>query len=205
MNVFNEHPFKVILDYAHNPAAVRAMCALTDRLEVEGRRIIVLAAPGDRRDEDIQEIAKIAANRFDHYICRRDDVLRGRDGDEVPRILSATLRDEGVSPEQISIVPEEDKALDAALRMAMPGDQLLVFADELTRSWKQIIHFTPEGASTATADTNGDKGPHGQDDGDEPDDAAAALVTTDASRVLEAGAELIRDERGVRIAREIND
>jgi cyanophycin synthetase len=53
MNIYDEHPFKVILDYAHNPAAVRAMCNLVDRFETEGRRIVVLAAPGDRRDEDI--------------------------------------------------------------------------------------------------------------------------------------------------------
>src|SRR3546814_18496271 len=35
--------------------------------------------------------------------------------------------------------------VDAALRMGQPGDLVLVFADALTRSWKQIIKFTPEG------------------------------------------------------------
>ena len=56
MNIFDEHPFKVILDYGHNPAAVEAMCGLVDRLEIAGRRICVLAGPGDRRDEDIKDI-----------------------------------------------------------------------------------------------------------------------------------------------------
>src|SRR5262249_18886694 len=73
MNIFDEHPFKVVLDYGHNPAAVGAMVDLVRRLEVKGRRICVLAAPGDRRDEDMREIARLAAGRFDHYICRRDD------------------------------------------------------------------------------------------------------------------------------------
>ena len=73
MNIYDEHPFKVILDYAHNPAAVGRCADLVDRFEVEGRRIVVLAAPGDRRDEDIREIAEIAAGHFDHYICRCDD------------------------------------------------------------------------------------------------------------------------------------
>ena len=36
MNIFDEHPFKVILDYGHNPAAVEAMCELVERLEVDG-------------------------------------------------------------------------------------------------------------------------------------------------------------------------
>ena len=35
MNIYDEHPFKVILDYGHNPAAVEAMCDLVERLEVE--------------------------------------------------------------------------------------------------------------------------------------------------------------------------
>ena len=68
MNIFDEHPFKVILDYGHNPAAVEAMCQLVERLDVAGRRLVVLAAPGDRRDEDIADIGRIAAGRFDRYI-----------------------------------------------------------------------------------------------------------------------------------------
>ena len=38
MNIYDEHPFKVILDYGHNPAAVEAMCELVERLDVTGRR-----------------------------------------------------------------------------------------------------------------------------------------------------------------------
>ncbi|HET6762667.1 MAG TPA: cyanophycin synthetase, partial [Longimicrobiaceae bacterium] len=75
MNVYDEHPFKVILDYGHNPAAVRAMVDLVQRLRPEGRRIVVLSAPGDRRDEDVREVARIAAGGFDEYIVRRDDGL----------------------------------------------------------------------------------------------------------------------------------
>ena len=54
MNVFNEHPFKVLFDYGHNAHAVGAMADLAQRLDVTGRRIVVLAGPGDRRDEDLQ-------------------------------------------------------------------------------------------------------------------------------------------------------
>ena len=56
MNIYDEHPFKVILDYGHNPAAIEAMCELVDRLEVAGRRIVRAggagrpAGRGHRRD-----------------------------------------------------------------------------------------------------------------------------------------------------------
>ena len=67
MNVFDEHPFKVILDYGHNPAALEAMAGLADRMDVKGRRIVVLSIPGDRRDQDVVDAARTLAGHFDHY------------------------------------------------------------------------------------------------------------------------------------------
>ena len=121
MNVFNEHPFKVLFDYGHNAHAVAVMADLAQRLDVTGRRIVVLAGPGDRRDEDLRAIAHAVAGRFDHYICRRDDNLRDRDGDEVPRIIATTLIGAGVPKEQISIIPDEQAAIDAALQHGAAG------------------------------------------------------------------------------------
>jgi len=193
MNVFDEHPFKVILDYGHNPAAVEVMVQLAGRLDVKGRRLVVVAAPGDRRDGDVHEIARLVAGRFDHYVCRRDDQLRGREPDEIPRMLAATLREEGVSQDCIDVVPEEQRAIDHALRIARPGDLLLVFGDELTRSWKQIIHFTPEAADAPA--------PVAAHVAAEPSPPPAMP----AAALLEDGASLIRDERGVRLARETED
>ena len=97
MNVFDEHPFKVILDFAHNRAAVQSVCDFTSRLETNGRKIAVIAAPGDRRNEDIQQIAEIASEHFDHFICRADDNRRGRGHNELPNMLRETLISKGVS------------------------------------------------------------------------------------------------------------
>jgi hypothetical protein len=146
MNVFNEHPFKVLFDYGHNAHAVGMMADLAQRLDVTGRRIVVLAGPGDRRDEDLIAISKAVAGRFDHYICRRDDNLRNRASDEVPKIQAAALREAGVPADAISVIPEEQEAIDAALRMGEAGDLLLIFADALVRSWKQITKFKSNGA-----------------------------------------------------------
>src|SRR6204780_2472589 len=147
MNVFNEHPFKVLFDYGHNAHAVGVMAELAQRLDVTGRRIVVLAGPGDRRDEDLVAIAHAVAGRFDHYICRRDDALRDRKPDEVPRIQAAALQAAGVPGSAISIIPDEQEAIEAALRMGEPGDLLLIFADALVRSWKQITKFKPSSAA----------------------------------------------------------
>ncbi|MDN5795016.1 MAG: cyanophycin synthetase [Intrasporangium sp.] len=188
MNVFDEHPFKVIMDYAHNAQAVGVMADLAQRLDAE-RRIVVVAGPGDRRDEDLHDIAHAVAGKFDHYICRRDDALRGREDDEVPRIIAKTLISDGVPEDAIDIVPDEQQAVDAALRMGQPGDLVLVFADALTRGWKQIIRFQPDGdvpKATPRAET-------------------PTLETTLDERIVAAMEGVVRDERGLRFEREESD
>ena len=65
--------------------------------------------------------------------------------DEVPRIIAKALMAEGVAKDAISIIPDEQEAIDAALSMGQAGDLLLIFADALTRSWKQITKFRPAG------------------------------------------------------------
>ena len=193
MNVFNEHPFKVLFDYGHNAHAVGVMADLAQRLDVQGRRIVVLAGPGDRRDEDLVAIADAVVGRFDHYICRRDDSLRGRDGDEVPRIQARALEAKGVPKDAISIIPDEQEAIDAALRMGRNGDLLLIFADALVRSWKQVIKFRPEGAPTPVPVISRPVMPM-------PESAAAVEETAFAS--MEG---LVRDERGIHLSREQDD
>jgi len=189
MNIYDEHPFRVILDYAHNPAAVSAMCGLVDRFDVDGRRIVVLSAPGDRRDDDIREIAEIAAGHFDHFVCRCDDNRRGRGHDEVAVMLKNKLLEEGVSADRIDVIPDEQEATAHALEMAENGDLILVLGDNTKRTWKQIIYFN----SGSRVETTGKKAVNSID----MPDVGDFMIDDDL--------EIISDERGVRIAREEGD
>jgi cyanophycin synthetase len=187
LNVFDDHPFKVVLDYAHNPAAVQAMVELACRLDVRGRRVVVLAAPGDRRDEDVQEIARIAAGKFDRYYCRRDDQLRGRQSDEVPLMLRASLIEAGVPEEQVFVVPSEEEAVNRALTEAEPDDLVLLFGDDIQRTWDQVVGFQAgDAAPTATT---------------QPGEEVSVPPAPPPVPAAALGEELIRDERGVRLAR----
>ncbi len=192
MNVFDEHPFRVILDYGHNAHAVEAMVQLAERLDVKGRRLVVLAAPGDRRDVDVLEIARVAAGKFDLYVCRRDDRTRGRGHDEVPQLLRRGLLESGVPEERIAVIPDEQEATLHALRSAEADDLVLIFADALTRTWKQIVGFQPENG-TAPVVAAPPARPARAPEPAEPGPAEAFDFDTDL---------LVRDERGVRLARE---
>ena len=107
--------------------------------------------------------------------------------------MAAELLAAGVPQSAISVIPDEQAAIDAALRMGQPGDLLLVFSDALVRSWKQIIYFRPDGAAGARAG------------------AVAAARVRPARRGARRGRAplslegLIRDERGIRFAPEASD
>ena len=189
MNIYDEHPFRVILDYAHNPAAVKAMCDLVDRFGAEGKRIVVLSAPGDRRDEDIRQIAETAADHFDYFICRRDDNRRGRGEDEVPVMLKNRLLEKGVSADQIEVVPDEQEANRRALEMAQTGDLILMLGDNVRRTWKQIIYFNSGSRSESGASKK----------------SASIDLPQFENFDISSGIDIISDERGVRIAREEGD
>lgn len=188
LNVFDGHPFRVILDYAHNPAAVAVMAQLVDRLDVRGRRVLVIAAPGDRRDEDVRAMAAAAAGHFDRYVCKSDDRLRGRGEAEIPEMLRDALVDAGVDAGAVDVVPDEAEAVEHALSLARPGDLVVVFADKVERSWDQIVQFAGDAAGPAAPPSaSGGEG-------------GAGLGPEGEAFRLREGQRVVRDHRGVRLA-----
>ncbi len=188
MNVYDEHPFKVILDYGHNPAALQAVAALASQMEVTGKRICVVSMPGDRRDEDVADAGAALAGHFDQFICKADDRRRGRGHDEIPQLLRRALIDAGTEDEMISIIPDEVEAVNTALEMAVPGDLVVIFGDDTTRCWKQIIYFNSDGEETVAEAT-----------------VAPDMSESSFEEVIDSDQTLIRDERGVRLARELSE
>ncbi|HEX9950799.1 MAG TPA: cyanophycin synthetase, partial [Rubricoccaceae bacterium] len=181
LNVYDEHPFKVILDYAHNPAAVEAMGRLVDKLDVKGLRRLVISAPGDRRDEDVIAVARAAAPHFDTIICKQDDRRRGRDVGEIPTLLRDTLIEAGLAPEAVEVIPDEQEAVARALSVSRPGDLLVVFGDAITRCWKQIVQFDS---------------PHREA---EVEAGPPALLAEGEAFALRSAQRIARDDRGVHL------
>ncbi len=145
LNFYNEHPFRVLLDYAHNAHGMEAVARTVLELAVHGRRLGVLASPGDRRDEDILALAAAAVPAFDLILLREDDNLRGRPSGEVAGLLRDGLLAAGFPDERI--VPGwfgEEESVTRALEMARPGDLVVIFADKLSRAWDQIVGFKPD-------------------------------------------------------------
>ena len=58
-------------------------------------------------------------------------------------MLRDALIAQDVPAEQISVIPDEQEATAAALAEARPGDLVLIFGDNITRTWEQIVNFRP--------------------------------------------------------------
>ena len=145
LNFYNEHPFRVLLDYAHNAPSMEAVARTVLELAVHGRRIGVIASPGDRRDEDAMALAAAAAPAFDYIILREDDDLRGRRPGEVGELLRRGLLHAGFPAERIcpQVYGEAD-AVVKSLEMARAGDLVVIFGDKLNRVWDLIVSFVPQ-------------------------------------------------------------
>ncbi|WP_306253688.1 cyanophycin synthetase [Parvularcula sp. IMCC14364] len=179
MNVFDEHGFRVILDYGHNEAAIAAMADLVERLEPRGKRIVCVTCPGDRRDEDVTANANAVAGKFDKYICHTDDDLRGRAPREIPEMMRDALIAAGVDPAAIEVIPDEVEAVDRALEQARRNDLLLLFCAAITRTWKQIIYYSPI---------------------DKPDERIEPESEPDIDINVPEGYRIVKDDRGVWLA-----
>ncbi len=132
LNLFDVGGFRVLLDYAHNPPAMAAMVQTVRALADTGRRIGVLAAPGDRRDDDVRALGRAAAPGFDLILLRDDADLRGRAPGEVAALLRQGLLAAGFAPDCIlpGVLPEPE-AVDRALDLAEPGDLVALFGEDL--------------------------------------------------------------------------
>ncbi|MFC6660291.1 glutamate ligase domain-containing protein [Deinococcus multiflagellatus] len=142
LNLYDGHPFRVLLDYAHNPSGLEYLSELVSHLRPpKGRVIGVMGVAGDRRDEDIVRMGEIAANTFDHLIIREDELRRGRRVGEGAALVQQGARRAGAEPERLTTILNEAESVECALRLAQPGDLVILLATEVEDTWQQILDF----------------------------------------------------------------
>jgi cyanophycin synthetase len=142
LNFFTEYPFRVLVDYAHNPAAFSAVGELITQLRPGSQRVIgVMSVPGDRRNEDIDEASRIAATMFDLFIVKEDADRRDRAEGETAAMLRTGAMAAGMSADHIVTILDELHAVRYALEQGQPNDLVVVFADNVTAVWKEVIYY----------------------------------------------------------------
>lgn len=127
LNLFQFKDFQVLLDYAHNPAGMRALQKFIENIDAT-IKVGIIAGVGDRREEDTNEIGSIAADMFDEIIIRQDKHLRGRTEDELIGMLDAGIKKKDPN-KKTTIIPNEKEAATFAIKNAIKGALIVICSD----------------------------------------------------------------------------
>jgi cyanophycin synthetase len=128
LNVLDTARGRVIVDYAHNAAAIAGLLDFVARTPAESRMALV-SVPGDRRDEDLREVGRLTAG-MDYVIFKEHrDYRRGRAPGESARLLAEGLLATGFAPDRVASFAEEPEAVAHAIGRMRPGSVVAVIAD----------------------------------------------------------------------------
>ncbi len=127
MNLFSFETYDVLVDYAHNPAAMTAVKKFID-CSFYRYKTGVVTGIGDRREEDNLEIGRLSAEIFDKVIIREDADLRGKEPGEAIEIIRQGIQRSSYNPE-VEVIPDEKEAVLYAMETAKP-DSLVVLCVE---------------------------------------------------------------------------
>ena len=117
----------VLIDYAHNPAALGNLLRAARALEPQ-RLALLLGQAGNRDDAAIADLVRTAAAFAPDRVVIKELalMLRGRQPGEVPAILLRELLSAGVDPERIALEFDEEAAARLLLDDARPGDVIVL-------------------------------------------------------------------------------
>jgi len=141
LNLFEFKNFSILLDYAHNPAGMRALQKFTNNIEATVK-VGIIAGVGDRREEDTNQIGSIAAEMFDEIIIRQDKHLRGKTEQELIKMLNDGIKMKDPN-KKTTIIPSEKEAITYAVKNAVKGSLIVLCSDvipdalDLVQSFKE--------------------------------------------------------------------
>lgn len=130
LNLYEVSGVKVFVDYGHNAAGIQE---ITNTLKHFKKKSLVgcITVPGDRPDETVREVGRIAAKGFQRLIIREDNDLRGRKPGEVAQLIYDEAILSGMDPKMITVVLPEIEAFCAGLDSCVPGDTFVMFYEHL--------------------------------------------------------------------------
>jgi cyanophycin synthetase len=137
VNVFDFGDFNVVVDYAHNPHAVRAIGKFIKAFNAR-TKVGIITGVGDRRDEDIIALGEESARIFEEIIIRHDDDMRGRTIEEIENLITKGIVN--VNPDiPITYSLAECEAVDHAINHAIPDSVIVVLTENIKKVTECIL------------------------------------------------------------------
>ncbi len=128
-NIHDVGGVNVLVDFAHNPAAMQALFDMAQAIPAR-RRVLCFGQAGDRPDGLIRDMTRDAwAIGLDKVmISELADYHRGREHGDVFGIIKEELLDAGAESSQVEHHEEEMDSFMAAMNWAEPGDLIIMLA-----------------------------------------------------------------------------
>ena len=142
LNVLRLGTNRVVVDYAHNPAAVEGLMEFIARMPAS-RRIGVVTAPGDRRDEDIRTVGRLAAAALDYAIVKEDKDTRGRADGAIAELMIQGMGEGGLPREKTEVITDELMAVERAMAMLSDHDVVVILADDVSGVLDLLGRYQP--------------------------------------------------------------
>jgi cyanophycin synthetase len=139
MNLFDFGDFKVMLDYAHNAAGFKEVEKYMSTVNAD-KKVGIIAATGDRKEEDILTQGKYAAKIFDEIIIRHDRDSRSRTNDQLTELLKQGIASVK-SDIPVTVISDEHEAVGHAISTATPDTFIFTCADNVYDSIEIIESF----------------------------------------------------------------
>ncbi len=136
LNLYQFQHFQVLLDFAHNPAGMRALQQFTNNLDAT-YKIGIIAGIGDRREEDNNEMGKIIAEMCDEVIIRQDKNLRGKTEKELIKMVQDGIIAHNPN-KKTTIIPSEKEAIMHAVQNAKKGALIIVCSDVIPEALELV-------------------------------------------------------------------
>lgn len=145
LNLFKFKNFKILLDYAHNPAGMRALKDFSDELDAT-HKVCIIAGIGDRRVEDNNMIGSIAAEMSDEIIIRQDKRLRGKTEEELIKMLDDGIKMKNPNM-KTTIIPSEKEAITYAVNNAKKDSLIILCSDVVPDALELVQKFKAQEAA----------------------------------------------------------
>jgi cyanophycin synthetase len=139
MNIFDFKDFRFMIDFAHNPDGYNGIKTFLSHID-SPLKIGIIAGTGDRRDDDIRELGKIAAEMFDYIILRQEKHLRGRTEENILDLLIQGIKSVDHN-KSFEVVPKEIDAIKHAMSLAKPGTFITALSDVISNAIETVQNY----------------------------------------------------------------
>jgi cyanophycin synthetase len=139
MNIFNFKDFRFMVDFAHNPNGYNGIKEFLKNID-SPMKIGLISGTGDRRDDDIRELGRIAASMFDRILLRQENHTRGRTKENLLALMEEGIKE--VNPKlPYEILSSDTDPIAYAISLATPGAFITTLSDAVDDAVEIVQNF----------------------------------------------------------------